>query len=112
MDGSNSAKWVDGLGHTDERVFRSDYHILCEVVDHFKDDVAHRLKQHTAAQPQSAADRSKLETCTENWKTVNTQQDSMVKVFKQTGIFISACRHGIVESFCEMYCSGELYIRV
>jgi len=112
MDGGNSAKRVDGSGHTDERVFRSDYHISCEVVDRFKDDVAHRLKQHTAAQPQSAADGSKLEMCTENWKTVNTQQDSTVKVFEQTGIFLSACRHGIVESFCEMYRSGELYVQV
>jgi len=112
MDDGNSAKWVDGSGHADERVFLSDYHISCEVVDRFKDDIAHHSKQHTAAQPQSVVDGSKLETCTENWKITNTLQDSTVKVFEQTGIFISACRHGIMESFCEMYRSGELYIFV
>jgi Kyakuja-Dileera-Zisupton transposase len=112
MDGGNSAKRVAGSGDTDERVFLSDYHISRELVDHFKDDVLHHSKWRVAAESENPTDNGEVEICTERWKAANTLHDSTVKVFEQTGIFISACRYGIVEFFCEMYRSGELYVQL
>jgi hypothetical protein len=107
MDGNNSLKRVDGSGHADERIFRSSYIISLEEVDRFKDDV--RLRPGARAVPDplptGASDESK---CTENWKTANTVSENTVKVFDQTGIFISACRHGILQTLVEMRKSGEL----
>ena len=36
--------------------------------------------------------------------------EDTVKVFEQTGIFLSACRHGIILTCAEMLRSGELYV--
>jgi Kyakuja-Dileera-Zisupton transposase len=106
MDGSNSAKRVDKSGHADEREFFSKYFIPQSEVDMFKNDVTlcPGTKEHSTQD--NGMDSDVL--CTENWKTANTIHEDTAKVFKQTGIFISACRHGIVETFCEMYRSGEL----
>lgn len=111
MDGNNSLKRVDGSGHADERIFESSYLIPPDEVDVFKDDV--RLRPGTRAVVTntaggiSPADVSES-TCTDNWKTANTISDNTVKVFEQTGIFISACRHGMIQTLVEMRRSGEL----
>ncbi|KIM53555.1 hypothetical protein SCLCIDRAFT_92658, partial [Scleroderma citrinum Foug A] len=34
--------------------------------------------------------------------------EDTVKVYEQTGIFLSACRHGMILTCAEMLCSGEL----
>ena len=107
MDGGNSAKRVDGSGHADERIFASDYHISSGAVDCFKDDVRNRSAARNQATTEMTGDGVQP-PCTDNWKAANTVQESSVKIFEQTGIFISACRHGIMETFCEMRCSGEL----
>jgi len=110
MDGGNSAKRVAGAGHADERQFVSSYHISRDRVDQFKDDVTLRPGAKSAAvQSQAKSDPGNNNApCTDNWKTAKTVNEDTVKVFDQTGIFICACRHGLVESFCEMYRSGEL----
>ncbi|KAG1880023.1 hypothetical protein F4604DRAFT_1679156 [Suillus subluteus] len=111
MDGNSSLKRVDGSGHADECIFKSSYLILPDEVDIFKDDV--RLRPGTravitdTAGGASPADVSET-TCTDNWKTANTISDNTVKVFEQTGIFISACRHGMIQTLVEMRRSGEL----
>ncbi|KAG1869624.1 hypothetical protein F4604DRAFT_1881480 [Suillus subluteus] len=46
--------------------------------------------------------------CTENWKTANTISENTVSIFNQTGIFVSTCRHGIVQTLVEMRKSGKL----
>jgi len=107
MDGGNSAKRVDGSGHADERIFASDYHISSGAVDCFKDDVRNRSAARNQATTEMTGDGVQP-PCTDNWKAANTVQESSVKIFEQTGIFISACRHGIMETFCEMRRSGEL----
>ncbi|KAG1853525.1 hypothetical protein F4604DRAFT_1686334 [Suillus subluteus] len=110
MDGNSSLKRVDGSGHADERIFKSSYLIPPDEVDIFKDDV--RLRPGTrvvitdTAGGASPADVSET-TCTDNWKTANTISDNTVKVFEQTGIFISACRHGMIQTLVEMRRSGE-----
>ena len=100
MDGNFSLKRVDGSGLADERVFSSDYHISPEQVDEFKDDVTHRA--HTQL-------TSVVAPCpAENWAAASSVSEETIKVFEQTGIFLSACRHGIVETFAEIRRSGEL----
>ncbi|KAG0697415.1 hypothetical protein DFH29DRAFT_946408 [Suillus ampliporus] len=92
MDRNNSLKRVDGSGHTDERVFPSEYLIPPSEVEFFKDDVRLHPGTRIAADvtPTAASDDS---ACTENWKTANTISENTVSVFDQTGIFVSACRH-------------------
>ncbi|KAG2137739.1 hypothetical protein BD769DRAFT_1291575, partial [Suillus cothurnatus] len=111
MDGNSSLKRVDGSGHADERIFTTSYLIHPDEVDIFKDDV--RLRPGTRAVTSntsggaSPADISET-ACTDNWRTANTISDNTVKVFEQTGIFISACRHGMIQTLVEMRRSGEL----
>ncbi|KAG2130223.1 hypothetical protein DEU56DRAFT_740765, partial [Suillus clintonianus] len=107
MDGNTSLKRVDGSGHADERVFPSTYLIPPSEVELFKDDVRLRpgTRIATDGSPTAASDDS---ACTENWKTANTVTENTITVFDQTGIFVSACRHGIVQTLVEMRKSGEL----
>ncbi|KAG2743396.1 hypothetical protein P692DRAFT_20850503 [Suillus brevipes Sb2] len=83
MDGNNSAKQMDNVGFTDHRIFPSRYMIASSDVDRFKDDV--RLPANSAS-----------------------GSENTVHVFEQTGIFLSACRHGIIQTLTEMRLSGEL----
>ena len=48
--------------------------------------------------------------CADTWQATSTVDEDTVKVFKQTSIFISACRHGIILMCAEMLRSGELYM--
>jgi Kyakuja-Dileera-Zisupton transposase len=116
MDGNNSLKRVDGAGHTDQRTFISDYIIPVSEVDQFKDDVRTRPGE---AQEEECADLenegtpphgSDQTTCTNNWVAANTVSKETVQLFEQTGVFISACRHGIMQTIVEMRRSGELYV--
>jgi hypothetical protein len=103
MDGNSSVKRVDGSGVADPRAFESDYLITADDVDIFKDEVTRKSRP--------AASDSKLGglvSCTDNWTVANTFSEDTVKVFEQTGIFLSACHHGMIEMFTEMRRSGEL----
>jgi hypothetical protein len=103
MDGNSSVKWVDGSGVADLRAFESDYLVTADEVDIFKDEVTCKSRP---APPDSKLGR--LVSCTDNWTVANTFSEETVKVFEQTGIFLSACRHGMIEMFTEMRRSGEL----
>ncbi|KAG2744462.1 hypothetical protein P692DRAFT_20850415 [Suillus brevipes Sb2] len=94
FNGNNSLKRVDGSGHADECVFQSTYLIPAGEVDLFKDD--------------DDAASSNNSTCTENWKVANTTSENSINVFDQTGVFVSACRHGIIQTLVELRRSGEL----
>jgi len=107
IDSNNSLKWVDGSGHADKRIFRSSYLIPASEVDGFKDDVQLRPGTRRVAENPTPADATES-ICTNNWKTANMITDNTIKVFKQTGIFISACRQGMVQTIIEMQQSGEL----
>ncbi|KAI0751728.1 hypothetical protein C8Q80DRAFT_1098477 [Daedaleopsis nitida] len=105
MDGNNSVKRVEGSGHADPRVFDSDYHILPVEVDRFKDDVGSCADRGPAVPPPRVDhdDAANAAECTRRWKAVNDATgEGSVRAFDQTGIFICACRHGIVEFFTEM----------
>lgn len=89
MDGNTSAKHMENAGQPND-------------VDIFRDDVHLRPGEHEGNQVDKVVD------CTENWKAANTADEDTICVFEQTGIFLSACRHGIVQTVVEMQRSGEL----
>ncbi|KAG1735668.1 uncharacterized protein EDB91DRAFT_1238175 [Suillus paluster] len=101
MDGNFSAKRLDGSGSADPRIFRSRYFISEAQVDQFKADV----QRHSGGR--SVAD-STTGACTENWTAAKSFEKNKITVFDQTGIFLLACRHGIIEVVSEMKRSGEL----
>jgi hypothetical protein len=105
MDGNNSMKRVNGWGHSDDRVFISNYLIPPSHVDLFKDDV--QTRPGLAQSPSSPASTEEI-SCTKRWVVANTVSEGTVEVFQQTGGFISACRHAIIQTFAEMRNSGEL----
>ncbi|KAG2121555.1 hypothetical protein BD769DRAFT_1629407 [Suillus cothurnatus] len=110
FDGNNSLKRIDGSGHADERLFESSYFIHPADVELFKDDV--QLRPGTRLAPESAQTKnlevSHTSPCTENWKAANAVTEKTINVFDQTGVFVSACRHGIIQTVVEMRRSGEL----
>ncbi|KAG1791474.1 hypothetical protein EV424DRAFT_1475992 [Suillus variegatus] len=111
IDGNNSLKRVNGSGHADERVFDSSYLIPPVDVEVFKDDVRLRPGTRAATDNAGASNSEHLHvesSCTENWKAANTVSEKTIDVFDQTGVFISACRHGIIQTLVEMRWSGEL----
>lgn len=103
MDGNNSAKWMDHAGHADSCVFPSMYMIPRADVDMFKDDVHMQPGQHGNAEHHDGG-------CADTWQAASAVDEDTVKVFEQTGIFLSACRHGIILTCAEMLHSGELYV--
>ena len=114
FNGNNSLKCVDGLGHADECCFTSSYLIPPAEVEQFKNDV--RLCLGTCPvtqdphQPSCATEHVDDSTCTDNWKATNTTSEHDASLFEQTGVFVSACCHGIIQTLVEMRQSGELYI--
>ena len=105
MDGNNSAKWMDHVGHADHHIFPSIYMISRADVDMFEDDVHTWPGQHGNA-------KNCDDGCVDTWQAASSVDEDTVKVFKQTGIFLSACGHGIILTCAEMLCRRELYIRI
>ncbi|KAI0037789.1 hypothetical protein FA95DRAFT_1506476, partial [Auriscalpium vulgare] len=123
MDGCSSHKRLNGVGHSDERQFNSSYFQTPEQVNVFKDEVKPRKRQTTVEDDENSEDgllgseeTEGLPTdvggptkCTDRWVTENaTSTGKTAAVFEQTGIFVGACRHGIIELVQEMIRSGEL----
>jgi hypothetical protein len=104
-------KRVDGSGHADERVFVSDYLIPPTKVDRFKDDVQTRpgaKNKNSSPLPNPLPHGHENEWCADNWMAANSISEGTVGVFQQTGGFLCACRHSIIEFLAEMRQSGEL----
>ncbi len=119
MDGNSSVKRMTGSGHADERVLASHLFISPEDVDIFKDDVKNKPGKEPATRqkrPGKKSDRVESDridaptACADRWgaTVAGSASDETVQMFEQTGIFLCACRHGIVESVAEMRHSGEL----
>ncbi|KAG2028904.1 hypothetical protein BDR03DRAFT_929693 [Suillus americanus] len=102
MDGNFSAKRLDGSGSADPRLFQSRYFISEAEVDQFKDDVRRRTSESSTVESTISS------ACTENWTAAKAVDNDRITVFDQTGIFLLACRHGLIESVTEMKRSGEL----
>ena len=128
MDGNNSLKRFAPLGNrevSDTRVFESDYFLPQDFVDKFAGEVKGRQNQphvevpdvedgediewedeHDEGDPTDGAPDT---PCTGNWKAAaKDEKKPMWSVFCETGIFASACRHGIILWLIDMIRSGEL----
>ncbi|KAI0059965.1 hypothetical protein BV25DRAFT_1808307, partial [Artomyces pyxidatus] len=116
MDGCSSHKRLRGVGFSDTRNFKSDYFLTPEQVDKFADEVKSRpsrlgKKAKSAEDADEGLPISGNKTkCTENWRAENANNmgKGVAEVFDQTGVFLCACRHGVVEVVEEMVRSGEL----
>ncbi|KAG1811154.1 uncharacterized protein BJ212DRAFT_1223160, partial [Suillus subaureus] len=106
MDGNFSAKRLDGSGSADPHLFQSWYFISEAKVDQFKDDVQCRTSESSMVESMISS------TCTENWTAAKAVDNDKITVFDQTGIFLLACHHGLIESVTEMKRSGELLLDV
>ncbi|KAF8527482.1 hypothetical protein BU17DRAFT_73909 [Hysterangium stoloniferum] len=110
MDGNQSMKRMP-LAAADNRTFTSDYDIGNENVDLFKDDVKRSCRsakgKHKLGDSDSPFDDDEV-ICSNNWKASHAISEDTIRVFDQIGIYISACHHGLVQTYAEMHQSGEL----
>jgi Kyakuja-Dileera-Zisupton transposase len=123
----------DGL-EEEPRVFRSSYYIPESDVDRFKNNVKTRapkkvITQHFRHmktddydnnQPTAAGAPGEQQalvvdgdkdgsTCTDRWQAAMANSlKRMWSVFRESGIFASACRHGCIGWIVDMVDSGEL----
>ncbi|KAI0055028.1 hypothetical protein BV25DRAFT_1873233 [Artomyces pyxidatus] len=123
MDGGQSLKRIRlrvGL-QADPRSFNSSYYITEEDVDRFKYDVKARATKKKKKQEDDGAWSSNVNeataadgddegtTCTDRWKAaMSDSHKRMWAIYRETGIFISACWHGMIWWICDMIESGEL----
>ncbi|KAH9952513.1 hypothetical protein BGW80DRAFT_1194853 [Lactifluus volemus] len=132
LDGNQSlkrARFHEGL-NADPRAFTSDYYISEDIVNRFKHDVKprHQKKQANRSDIHANGDEAlpvawskdsqeatpadgdgNNSTCTERWKVA--QSDNLKRmwvIYRETGIFLSACRHGFIWWIVDMIESGEL----
>src|SRR5882724_4209577 len=106
MDGNDSLKCIDGLGHTNKCMFQSNYHISSSQVDCIGDDIhlkprapgaTLRAKKSTSKSQASAkSDAMQPTVCTDNWHAAYAISEETTQVFDQTGTFVSVCCHGLV----------------
>ncbi|KAL1746110.1 hypothetical protein HDZ31DRAFT_34840 [Schizophyllum fasciatum] len=106
MDGNESLKRVAGWGHTDKRTFQSAFLISPDDVDKYKNDGTHKARG-PRGEERSSPDRAKACTADGHWKTANASELG-TETFDECGLFVSVCRHHLVQTFCPMIRSGEL----
>ncbi|KAJ3751717.1 hypothetical protein EV360DRAFT_56461 [Lentinula raphanica] len=130
-DGNNSLKRMAGVGgraNVDVKTFTdSDYYLTSDFVNLYANEIRSRPSgqmneeegqddseqwedEGSSGDPTDGArDSSTVKQCTENWKAAaSDSQKRMWNVFDESGVFVSACRHGFVLWICDMVRSGEL----
>ena len=116
LDGNNSLRRFSHIGEravADNRSFSdSDYYLTAEYVDQYKDEVS-RAKDTSPSRPEGSTTADDVKdhagrttTCGENWKAAKELRTW--GVFKESGLFASACRHGLTLWIADMIQSGEL----
>ena len=136
MDGNKSAKRVILRGDQqagDKREFRSSsYYLSDNFVDLFAHEVRSRREpaQSSAARtninddseghavptegdPTDGANEAndRVRVCVTNWKAAKEESAKRSwEIFNETGLFASACRHGLILWLADMRRSGELYV--
>lgn len=126
VDGNNSLKRIDGIGTRqigDTRVFNnSDYFLSRPFVDEFADEVPSRAQSGTDSvdgnEIDGIEDGNEVDPDTDtvppcvkdrNWKAAAPDEKKRTwSLFDETGVFVSACRHGLVLWIADMVKSGEL----
>ncbi|KAL7283898.1 hypothetical protein ACG7TL_001170 [Trametes sanguinea] len=136
MDGNNSLKRLATMGKRttgDTRTFDSDYFLPRDFVDRFAHEVKSRQKQPKVDVPRRGAAGAQSDDevddediladdggdptdgkpdapspCATNWKAAAADEKKrMWGIFDETGIFASACRHGLILWIADMVRSGE-----
>lgn len=131
VDGNYSYKRAANAGLVDQREFKSDYIIPREQVNRFQYEVKGRAREGLAEEcdeeiecqeeevvgdspwvgldtPGYPADGQDIETpCAKNWRAAQEKQSALA-IYDINGGLPMACRHGIIEVFCEIVRSGEL----
>jgi hypothetical protein len=100
----------------DQRPFTdSDYLLPPEYVDGFSDEVTSRKGPSVPTRDgedwldETAAEDVASAGCTSNFKAAASDETKkMWGIFEECGIFVSACRHGLIMWFSDMIRSGEL----
>lgn len=116
LDGNNSLRQFAHIGEcaiADNRsFFDSDYYLMPEFVDRFKDEVS-RGKDPSSGRPECSTSANDVNgradgavSCGENWKAA--KESKTWGVFKESGLFAGACRHGLILWIADMIQSGEL----
>lgn len=108
VDGNNSLKRIAKIGNrvsSDSCQFHSDYFLSPEYVNRF----AHEVDAHRTQDAAESADST--EHCTDHWKAASADsKKKMWSLFDESGVFVSACRHGLILWVADMIRSGELYV--
>ncbi|KZT26423.1 hypothetical protein NEOLEDRAFT_1198259 [Neolentinus lepideus HHB14362 ss-1] len=115
MDGNNSLKRLKNTGLADDRSFHSSYFLTREQVDKFKDEVKGNTRRQARNLPTDSDEVNPTNgencpsSCTDRWKAGAAEHEkTALDIYDTTGIFVSACRHGIIVKACEMVQSGDL----
>lgn len=122
IDGNDSLKRVARIGSRnvgDTRCFvGSDYYIPSKEVDQWAREVRSRaddsengdVETEDGAEEQGGLDGGGSDPgpCANNWKAAQSDSKKHVwGVFAETGLFASACRHGLILWIADMVRSGE-----
>ncbi|THU88228.1 hypothetical protein K435DRAFT_821711 [Dendrothele bispora CBS 962.96] len=129
-DGNNSLRRMTSLGDRrtgDARVFQGgDYFLSAEFVNKYADEVKSKPENKPGSDdeeeddhddnnledggdPTDGSTSNLLSTCTNNWKAASADSKKrMWNIFDETGLFASACRHGLILWLADMVRSGEL----
>ncbi|KIJ45328.1 hypothetical protein M422DRAFT_166820, partial [Sphaerobolus stellatus SS14] len=123
IDGNNSLRRVNTKltrnveAYIDSRTARTDYWITPEQVDVFKDQNIEEWVENDVLEPGVDGDEPgdvtagtpSVTVCVERWKNAGPEErKKMWQMFHETGVFVAACRHGILLYLCDMIQSGEL----
>ncbi|KAL6298786.1 hypothetical protein BKA93DRAFT_820202 [Sparassis latifolia] len=136
MDGNSSLKRLAPVGGRRAGDLRtlanSDYYLPEDFIEKYADEVQSRctlnkvdIPLHRDTNEDAESDHGEDQTpdggdptdddmepvsgCTENWKAAAAEEKKkMWGVFEETGIFASACRHGLILWLIDMVRSGEL----
>ena len=122
VDGNDSLKRIARIGSRDvgdKRCFSdSDYYIEAEEVDQWARE-ARSMPSVEASDDDSEANGNDVvgqadssgvdpSPCANNWKAAQSDSKKrMWGVFAETGLFASACRHGLILWIADMVRSGE-----
>ncbi len=136
IDGNNSLKRIAHVGAqdiADTRVFEdSNYYIPQAFVDKFANEMKAQKQpvdnndamdvdgdvpmvdergviQDTEGDPTDGTEpNAMIQICVKNWKSAASEEKKMWAIFAETGIFASACRHGLILWLIDMVRSREL----
>ncbi|KAG1790328.1 uncharacterized protein HD556DRAFT_1242477, partial [Suillus plorans] len=123
FDGNNSLSRMAPLGGRqigDTRLFKSDCYLEPDYINTFAsqsntlplDDanVDPTSQTHTGEDPGPLNMSLATSACTDNWKAAAADaKKKLWGIFEETGIFASACRHGLILWIGDMVRSGELF---